>query len=137
MKKVILCTLGMLALASISANADMTRETTTTTYSGTVSEVLPSSSTIVLRSEASAPLTKYVFNDRTVWVDSAGNTVKMETVQNQPVTVYYQRDGDQMVVTRVVTQKPVTTTVISPPVVTAPRVIEKKTTTTTTTDVVQ
>jgi hypothetical protein len=123
MRKAILCTVAVLALA-MSASADSMRETTTTTtYSGTVSEMLPSSSTIVLRTEPASPPTKYVFNDRTVWVDSAGNTVTMESVRNQPVTVYYQREGDQMVVTRVVTQK------VVPP---APKVIERRTTTTTT-----
>ena len=64
---------------------------------------------------------RYVFNERTVFVDPAGNMVKMETIQNQPVTVYYEKQGEQMVVTKVVTQKPI------------PSVVEKKTTTTTTT----
>jgi len=123
MRAALLGVLAVLAL-SISVSADMTRETTTTTtYAGTVSDISPSSSTIVVRSEAAPQtITKYVYNDHTVWVDPAGNTVKMETVQNQPVTVYYQKDGDQMVVTRVITQKPL-----------PPPVVEKRTTTTTTT----
>jgi hypothetical protein len=139
MRKVILGTLAVLAL-SISANAETVRETTTTTYSGTVSEMLPSSSTIVLRSDPASQPTKYIFNDRTVWVDPAGNTVTMDSVRNQPVTVYYQREGDQMVVTRVVTQNPApapavierrTTTTQTQRVV-PPPVVERKTTTTTT-----
>ena len=106
-----------LALAISAHAAEQRQETvTTTTYSGTVSEVSPSSSTIVLKSESSPQTVEYVYNDKTVWLDSAGNQVTVEKVRHQPVTIYYQRDGDQMVVTKVVTQKP--------------RVIEKETTTT-------
>jgi len=106
-----------LALAISARAAEQRQETvTTTTYSGTVSEVSPSSSTIVLKSESSPQTVEYVYNDKTVWLDSAGNQVTVEKVRHQPVTIYYQRDGDQMVVTKVVTQKP--------------RVIEKETTTT-------
>lgn len=128
MRTAVLGVFAILAL-SISASAEMARETTTTTttYAGTVSDISPSSSTMVVKSEAAPQtITKYVYNDKTIWVDPMGNTVKMETVQNQPVTVYYQKEGDQMVVTRVITQK-----TLPPPVV------EKKTTTTTTTQVVE
>jgi hypothetical protein len=107
-----------LALAVSARAGEQRRETvtTTTTYSGTVSEVSPSSSTIVLKSESSPQTVTYVYNDKTAWVDSTGNQVTVEKVRHQPVTIYYQQDGDQMVVTKVVTQKP--------------RVIEKETTTT-------
>jgi hypothetical protein len=106
-----------LALAVSARAGEQRRETvTTTTYSGTVSEVSPSSSTIVLKSESSPQTVTYVYNDKTAWVDSTGNQVTVEKVRHQPVTIYYQQDGDQMVVTKVVTQKPT--------------VIEKETTTT-------
>jgi hypothetical protein len=107
-----------------SANAGMTsetRETTTTvTRSGTVSEVSPSNSTIILKSDG-AQASRYVYNSHTAWVDSEGNKVSVETIRDQPVTVYYEQDGDEMVVTRVVTRKP------------ASKVIEERKTTTTTT----
>jgi hypothetical protein len=124
MRRVILTTLAALAIG-VSASAEMTQETTTTTtYTGTVSSVSPSSSTIILKSDT-APETplKYVYTERTSWVDAAGNTVVRESVQNQPVTIYFEKQGDQMVVSRVVMQKPLT----------AAPMVEKKTTTTTTT----
>ena len=119
MRKFVLKALVILPLAAaVSARAGEQRQetVTTTTYSGTVSEVSPSSSTIVLKSESSPQSAEYVYNDKTVWVDSAGNQVTVEKVRHQPVTIYYKQDGDQMVVTKVVTQKP--------------KVIEKETTTT-------
>ena len=124
MRGVILSTLTALAIA-VSASAEMTQETTTTTttYTGTVSSVSPSSSTIILKSDAGSDVPRtYVYSERTSWVDAAGNTVTRESVQNQPVTIYYEKQGDQLVVTKVIMQKPLP----------APRV-EKKTSTTTTT----
>ncbi len=123
MQRVMLRTLAALAIA-VSAAAEMTQETTTTTYTGTVASVSPSSSTIILKSDATSetPM-KYVYTERTSWVDAAGNTVVRESVQNQPVTIYFEKQGDQLVVSRVVMQKPLT----------AAPMVEKKTTTTTTT----
>src|SRR5262245_7820436 len=109
MRKLVFPALVVLPLAlAASTRAEQQRQetVTTTTYSGTVSEVSPSSSTIVLKSESSPKTTTYVYNDRTAWVDSSGNQVTVEKVRHQPVTIYYQQDGDQMVVTKVVTQKP-------------------------------
>jgi hypothetical protein len=126
MRGVILSTLTALAIA-VSASAEMTQETTTTTttYTGTVSGVSPSSSTIILKSDAASDVPrKYVYSERTSWVDAAGNTVTRESVQNQPVTIYYEKQGDQLVVSKVVMQK----------ILPAPRVEKKTTTTTTTTE---
>jgi hypothetical protein len=125
MRRIVVPTLVALSLVvAVSVSAETTRETTTTTYSGTVSELSPSRSTIVLKSDESPQTVNYVYNDKTVWLDSAGNQVTMETVRNQPVTIYYQRDGDQMVVTKVVTHKSLPS-----------KVIEQKSTTTRTMDV--
>ena len=108
-----------LALAgSAYADSMVTSKTSTTTYSGTISEIQEPSSTIVIRSETAPEPMKYTFNEKTVWVDSAGNTVTMSAVKNQPVTVHYLKEGPAMVVTRVEVQKPAST-------------IERKTTTTT------
>jgi len=144
MRRIVISTLVGLALA-VSAGAQVTQETTTTTsYSGTVSSLSPSSSTIIMKPGTSVPPgtslpagtslppgtsvppgTRYVYTEHTEWQDSSGNTVPREAVQNQPVTVYYEKQGDQMVVTKVITQK--TQTQPAP-------VIEKRTTTTTTTE---
>jgi hypothetical protein len=120
----ILSAVAALALTT-SANAETiseTRESTTTvTKSGTVSEVSPSSSTIIVRSGGAQP-SRYVYNSHTAWVDSEGNKVSVETLRDQPVTVYYEKNGDEMVVTRVFSRKP------------ASKIIEKQKTSTTTTE---
>ena len=120
----ILSAVAALALTAPAYAGEMTSEThestSTTTSSGTVSEVLPSSSMIIIKSESATPPSRYIYNSKTVWVDSEGNTVTMDGLQNQTVTVYYEKQGDQMVVTRVVAQKPPS------------KIIEHKSTTTTT-----
>ena len=82
-------------------------EKTTTRYSGTVSRVDPGSSTIILRSEAAPAPQTYTYTKQTTFVDEAGNTVTYEAIQNRPVTVYYTKQGDSMIVSKVeVTNKP-------------------------------
>jgi hypothetical protein len=80
--------------------------TTTTTYSGTVSDISPSSSTIVVKSESSTAPVTYKYTKTTTWVDSSGNVITSEQARNSPVTVYYAKEGDSMVVTKVVASKP-------------------------------
>jgi len=121
MRKVMLTMSAALVLA-VSANAEMVEKTTTTRYSGTIAETSPSTSTIILK-EDSPKTVKYIYNDRTVWEDASGKTVRMETVRDQPATIFYEKQGDQMVVTKVITQK-----------TEQPRVIEQRTTTTLTTE---
>ena len=48
---------------------------------------------------------RYTFNEKTektMFVDTSGNTVSEGAIRNQPVTVYYQKNGDQMVVNKIV-----------------------------------
>ena len=76
--------------------------TKTTTYSGVVSEINPTTSTIILKSEkAPAPVT-YNTTKETVFVDAQGNVVSSETIRNAPVTVEYIKEGDRTIVRRVV-----------------------------------
>jgi hypothetical protein len=104
----------VLALAAGSvwpavAGETVTEKTTTektTSYSGTVTQVDPSSSTIILRSESAAAPTRYTYSKKTTFIDESGNTITYEAIQNRPVTVYYTKDGDQMVVSRVVVNRP-------------------------------
>lgn len=99
------------------------RETSVNTV-GTISEFGPEAITIV--GQAGTPV-RYLSTPSTVYVDEAGNPVTVATVKSGlPVTVYYTRDGDRMIASRVVvTQSGVP--------VNPGTVIEKKTTTTTTT----
>jgi len=91
---------------------------------GTISELGPDAITIV--GQAGTPV-RYHSTGTTRYVDEAGNPVSVETVKSGlPVTVYYTREGDRMIASRVVvTQRGVP--------VNPGAVIEKKTTTTTTT----
>jgi hypothetical protein len=96
-----------------AATAEMTEHSVTTekttTYSGTVSEIDPSSSTITIRSETAPAPQKYVFTKETVFADPQGHVVAYDTIRNSPVTVYYTREGDRMIVSKVVTTKPMGT----------------------------
>jgi hypothetical protein len=65
---------------------------------------------------------RYTFNEKTTFVDAAGNVVTQEAIRNQPVTVFYSKDGDHMMVSKVVVTKQ------------APTMMEKRTTTTTTSE---
>jgi hypothetical protein len=102
---------GMLCLpaAQVAAAEIVEREVTqksSTTYSGTVAELDPSSSTIILKSESSPSPMKYRYTEKTTFVDESGNEVKYEAIRNQPVTVHYLKEGDSMVVTRVMVTRP-------------------------------
>src|SRR5207249_9964069 len=92
----------VLALAAgtvspVVAGETVTEKTTTektTTYSGTVSQIDPSSSTIMLRSgAATAAPQRYTYTKKTTFVDEAGNTITYEQIQNRPVTLYYTKEG--------------------------------------------
>jgi hypothetical protein len=100
---------GALVLAIVlvaGARADMTTTEKTTTYKGTVSEVDPGSSTIIVKSETATAPTKYTYTKETVFTDSQGHVVTYEAVRNAPVTVYYTQDGDRTIVTKVVATQP-------------------------------
>ena len=103
--------LGLLGGASVSlADTAVTTTEKTTTYSGVVSDINPTTSTIILKSEtAPAPVT-YNFTKETVFVDGQGKIVTYETIKNSPVTVEYLKEGDRTVVRRVVVTKPGSTT---------------------------
>lgn len=105
-------------------------QTTTTTSDGTISEFSPD--TIIVKTQDAAEPVRYSYSKTTTYVDENGNPVSMETVKSGlPVTVYYVRDGDNLVASKVI----VKTSVIAPaPVAPAPVVQDSKTTTTTTTE---
>jgi len=127
-----------LALAFIGAGQPMLAQTseqtittgqgavqsTTTTSAGTISEFSPQ--TIVVRTQDSASPVTYSYSKSTTYVDENGNPVSMETVKSGlPVTVYYVKDGDNLVASKVIVR-----TIATQP---ANSVEDSKTTTTTTT----
>ena len=81
-----------------------TTETTTTNSSGTVSTFGPDS--IVIRTTPSASPITYQFTETTTYVDEAGNPVEETTVTTgSPVTVFFSKEGDKMVASKVVVKK--------------------------------
>ena len=71
---------------------------------------------------------RYSFSKTTEYVDEAGNRVERDIVKTGvPVTIRYVKEGDKMVVGRVIVRKQATTAEPE-------AVIKKKTTTTTTTE---
>jgi uncharacterized membrane protein len=101
-------------------------QSTTITSAGTISEFNPD--TIVVKGDDSTVPVHYTYSKTTTYVDQDGNPVSMETVKSGlPVTVYYIKDGDNLVASKVVVRKSVN--VIQP----APAMQDTKSTTTTTT----
>ncbi|HLW35860.1 MAG TPA: hypothetical protein VKS98_09390 [Chthoniobacterales bacterium] len=97
-------------------------ETSTTTATGTFATYTPGSDyfTFESRGTTGAPA-KYYYDRNTTVLDPEGRTVTWSAVRpDMPATVYYVREGDRMIVRKVILTK-------------APNVIEKQTTTTTTT----
>ena len=100
------------------------KETTTTNTAGTISEF--GADTIIVRSATSPTPIRYSYSKTTTYVDESGKAVSVETVKSGlPVTVYYTKDGDRMVATKVIVRNAVPANV--------PEVETKKVTTTTTT----
>ena len=112
-----------------------TVQTTTvqpTEVAGTVTEYTPDA-VIVRTQEATAPV-RYSFTKTTEYVDESGRAVAREIVRTGvPVTVRYIREGDHMIVNRVIVHQAVEAV---PAVPAAPEAvtIQKSTTTTTTTE---
>jgi hypothetical protein len=97
-----------------------TTESTTTTSAGTITAYTPGSDYITFRSTTDAAPVRYYYTKETTVLDPEGRTVTWSAVRpDLPATVYYTRQGDRMIVSKVVLSKPA--------------VIEKKETTTTTT----
>jgi hypothetical protein len=98
---------------STDSQVPSTKETTTVTSDGTISQFNPD--TITVRTTSSADPVSYSYSKTTTYVDENGNPVSMETVKSGlPVTVYYDQNGTKMVATKVIVRKSVTTTTPNP-----------------------
>jgi hypothetical protein len=116
----------LMAQTAVESSSSTTK---TITSAGTISEFSPDS--IVIKTETSPEPVHYTYTKSTTYVDENGAPVSIETVKSGlPVTVYYVKDGDNMVVSKVIVRK----AVVVAPAAPAPVVEEKKSTTTTTTD---
>jgi len=142
MKKTLLTISGaaLLGLAAITEpqgvlRAQTTEETTVRSISsaGVISEFGPK--TIVIRSETSSAPIRYSYSKTTTYVDETGAPVSLEVVKSGlPVTVFYEKIGDEMVASKVVVHKTVRMEQPAEVVPAAPVIEQKKTTTTTTTE---
>ena len=130
MKTISLKTFGaVLASAFLGGHLLLAQEavttTTTTNSAGTISEFSPQE--ITVRTDSTEQPVHYTYTKSTTYVDESGNPVSMETVKSGlPVTVYYEKSGDDLVASKVVVRRAVNETVPATVDVT-------KTTTTTTT----
>jgi len=96
-------------------------ETSTTSASGTITTYTPEGDSLMLRAGTTGAPVRYYYTKETTVLDPEGRTVTWSAVRpDLPATVYYVRDGDRMIVRKVVLSKPT--------------VLEKETTTTTTTE---
>jgi hypothetical protein len=111
--KVALAGLSLLSFALTSGvraetieTQTQTSTTTTTPSGGTITEFGPT--TITVRSKPSVAPMSYTYTKSTVYVDEKGQPVSIKTVKSGvPVTVYYTKEGDKMVATKVVVRKTV------------------------------
>ena len=96
-----------------------TTASSTTTSTGTIAAYSPGSDYITFRSTTDTAPAKYYYTKSTTILDPEGRTVEWSAIRpDLPATVYYVKDGDRVVVRKIVLSQPV---------------IEKKETTTTTT----
>ena len=108
----------------VSAGVSASTSTSTLNSSGTITTYTPGSDYIQFRTTTDAAPVKYYYTKNTTILDPEGKTVTWSAIRpDMPATVHYVKEGDRMVVSKVVLTKS-----------TAPAaVIEKKSTTTTTT----
>ena len=98
-----------------------TTESSTVTSQGTIRAYTPRSDYITFQSTTETAPVRYYYDKSTTILDPEGRTVTWTAVRpDEPATVYYVRDGDRMIVRKIILSKPGT-------------VYEKKETTTTTT----
>ena len=124
----IACTMALgVALAQETTTTTTTNPVTgtttesTTTSTGTITAYAPQSDYITFRTTTDAAPVRYYYDKTTTILDPEGHVVTWSAVQpDVPATVYYVRQGDRMIVQKIVLAKPTT-------------IYEKKETTTTTT----
>ena len=111
------CVVAATAFAQTSStttttNAGGTAVSTSTTDlngAGTITAYTPGSDYISFRSETTTTPVKYYYTKKTVLVDPDGKVVEWTALRPEmPVTYTYVKDGDRMVVTKVVLTKPAT-----------------------------
>lgn len=104
-----------------AATGTTVTEASTTSAAGTISTYSPDTDYIMFRAGTTGAPVRYYYTRDTAVLDPEGHVVTWSAVRpDLPATVYYVREGDRMIVRKIVLSKPT--------------VIEKETTTTTTTE---
>lgn len=88
---------------TVAAGTNGTTETTTTTTesTGTVTEFTPGRA-LILRTEAAEPM-RYKFGKTVTYVTSDGKVIEASKIRkDSKVRVHYMKDGDDMVVDKVI-----------------------------------
>jgi hypothetical protein len=117
----VLLAVGICAWCADVRAQETTTTTAITTTDGAFTEFIPSSETVVVRTEANPAPLRYVVTKQTTIVDEDGVPVAIEKISpGSPLAVQYTGTGDRLVASRIVVRK-------------APVVTERNTTTTTTT----
>ncbi len=112
-------TLVALGLCAFCTQA-RAQTTTVTTTRGAFTQFVPSSETLVVRSETDPNPLQYVVTKQTTFVDQSGAPVAIDQIApGAPLSIQYTTAGDRLIASRVVVQRP--------------NVVERTTTTTTTT----
>ena len=97
-----------------------TTESTTVTSQGTILGYTPASDYVTFRTTTDAAPVRYYYTKETTILDPEGRVVTWSAIRPElPATVYYVREGNRMIVRKIVLSRPGT-------------VYEKKETTTTT-----
>src|SRR5207248_7701961 len=85
-------------------------ETSATTSTGTISTYTPGTDYITFRTSTDTAPVRYYYSKDTTILDPEGRTVTWSAVRpDLPATVYYTRDGERMVVRKIVLSKPTVT----------------------------
>src|SRR5881397_902313 len=81
----------------------------TTTSTGTITTYTPGSEYITFRTTTDAAPVRYYYDKTTTVLDPEGRVVTWSAVRpDLPATVYYVRQGDRMIVRKIVLTKPAT-----------------------------
>src|SRR5438477_8538088 len=114
------CGLGLVtAMAQTSTTVTTTKdaaagtavtETSATSSTGTITTYTPGTDYITFRAGTTGTPVRYYYSKDTTILDPEGRTVTWSAVRpDLPATVYYVREGDRMIVRKIMLTKPVVT----------------------------
>src|SRR5438128_10710181 len=90
-----------------AATGTAVTETSTTTASGTITTYTPGTDYITFRAGTTGTPVRYYYSRDTTILDPEGRVVTWSAVRpDLPATVYYVREGDRMLVRKIVLTKP-------------------------------